>query len=125
MRPDCDSERSVLPMDEHQDLVVFVDDAGDEKTMEVLDYFFYEGKEYAILTEYEECEGCDHEHGEACDHEHGELDAFIMQVLPVGEDEEEFVPVEDALMDKLIEFVQNELYAGDEDDEDEESEDDE
>ncbi|MDL2206790.1 DUF1292 domain-containing protein [Eubacteriales bacterium OttesenSCG-928-N13] len=109
-------------MEENQDLVVFVDDAGDEKTMEVLDYFFYEGKEYAILTEYNEDEE-EHVHTEECDHDH-ELDAFIMQVEPVGEDEEEFIPVDEGLMDKLIDFVQNELY-GDDDDEDEEEEEDE
>ena len=38
-------------MDDERDLVVFEDDAGNEITMEVLDYFFYEGNEYALLTE--------------------------------------------------------------------------
>ena len=93
-------------MDEERDLVVFVDDAGDEKTMEVLDYFFYEGNEYAVLTEYDEdeeaCECCEDE-CECC--EHDEQDAFIMKVVPVEDDQEEFVPVEDELLlDKLIEF---------------------
>ena len=41
-------------MDEERDLVVFEDDAGNELTMEVLDYLCYEGKEYALLTEYVE-----------------------------------------------------------------------
>ena len=36
------------------DIVVFEDDDGNELTMEVLDYLFYEGKEYALLTEYVE-----------------------------------------------------------------------
>ena len=43
-------------MDEELDLVVFEDDAGNELTMEVLDYLAYEGKEYALLTEYIEDE---------------------------------------------------------------------
>ena len=103
-------------MEEERDLVVFTDDEGNEKTMEVLDYFFYEGQEYAVLTEADECESCD----EAC--ECGdEADAYIMKVVPAGEDEEEFLPVEDELMDRLIEFVQNELYADDEDEEEEEN----
>ena len=110
-------------MDQNQDVVVFVDEAGDEKTMEVLDYFFYEGNEYAVLTEYIEQGDADHVHGEDCDHEHEEQDAYIMKVVPVGEDQEEFVPVEDDLMDKLIDFVQNELYAGEDDDEDEDEDD--
>ena len=46
-------------MDEELDLVVFEDDAGNEITMEVLDYLAYEGKEYALLTEYVEDEDDD------------------------------------------------------------------
>lgn len=113
-------------MDENQelDLVAFVDEDGNEKTMEVLDYFFYEGKEYAVLTEATEEED-EHVHGEDCDHAH-DIDAFIMRVEPVGDDQEEFLPVEDeALMDKLTDFVQNELYADEDDEEYEEEEDEE
>ena len=43
-------------MDEERDLVVFEDDAGNELTMEVLDYLMYECKEYAMLTELVEDE---------------------------------------------------------------------
>ena len=43
-------------MDEERDLVVFEDDDGNQMTMEVLDYLAYEGKEYALLTEYVEDE---------------------------------------------------------------------
>ena len=108
-------------MENEQDLVVFSDDDGNEKTMEVLDYFFYEGQEYAVLTEANE-EACDcgeehnHECGE-CEHSHADIEAFIMRVESVGDDQEEFIPVEDELMEKLIEFVQNELYADEDDDE--------
>lgn len=110
--------KGVIPLDKEQDLVVFVDDGGDEITMEVLDYFFYEGQEYALLTEYdEECEECEEE---TCEHHHEdeEFEVIVMRVVPVEDDQEEFVPVEDELIDKLVEFVQNELYA-DEDFEDE------
>ena len=41
-------------MEEELDLVTFTDEDGNEFTMEVLDYFFYEGKEYALLAEVEE-----------------------------------------------------------------------
>ena len=41
-------------MDEERDLVVFEDDDGNELTLEVLDYLAYEGKEYALLTEFVE-----------------------------------------------------------------------
>ena len=98
-------------MADERDLVVFEDGEGNELTMEVLDYFFYEGKEYAVMTEYVEggCD-CDAESCEGCE----QKDAIIMKVQPVGDDEEEFVPIEDdELMDKLIDFVNNDLYAGD------------
>ena len=54
-------------MENEQDLVVFEDDNGNEITMEVLDYFFYEGNEYALLTEASEaCEGCEDGECEGC-----------------------------------------------------------
>ena len=111
-------------MEQEQDLVVIMDDEGGEITMEVLDYFFYEGQEYAVMIEYtEHPEGCDcgHDH---CEHDDDEQqEAYIMRVVPVGEDQEEFVPVEEALLDKLIDFVQNELYEDDFDEDDDLGED--
>ena len=95
-------------MDEELDLVVLTDEDGNELTMEVLDYFFYEGQEYAVMTEYDEDAPEEDEEAEP-----QQRDAFIMKVQPVGDDEEEFVPIEDELSDKLIEFVNTELYAGD------------
>ena len=89
-------------MDEERDLVVFEDDAGNELTMEVLDYLNYEGKEYALLTEFVE----DDDDGD----EDEPIEVFIMEVVPVGEDQEEFVPVDDALAEKLIKlFESNDL----------------
>lgn len=93
------------------DLITVVDEDGNEVTMEVLDYFYYEGKEYAVMTEYKEggCD-CDAETCEGCE----QIDAIIMEVKPVGDDEEEFAPVEDdELMEKLIDFVNNDLFADD------------
>jgi hypothetical protein len=111
-------------MEDERDLVVITDDEGVEYTMEVLDYFFYEGQEYAVLTEYHEDEGCgcgcEDEECECCDHDH---EAYIMKVVPVEDDQEAFLPIEDeALVTRLIDFVQNELYADEEEDDDEEFE---
>ena len=49
-------------------------------------------------------------------HDSGESDgaAFF-----VGDDEEEFVPVDEELAERLIEMVENQLYDEDEDDEEE------
>ena len=85
-------------MDEERDLVVFEDDAGNELTMEVLDYLSYEGKEYALLTEYVE----DDDDGD----DDEPIEVFIMEVRPVGDDQEEFVEVDDALAEKLIKIFE-------------------
>ncbi len=99
-------------MEEERDLVVFEDDAGNELTMEVLDYLSYEGKEYAMLTELVEDEDED---------EDAEVEVFIMEVVPVGEDQEEFVPVDDALAEVLIKIFESEDFDDEvfEDDEEE------
>ena len=100
-------------MDEELDLVVFEDDAGNEITMEVLDYLCYEGKEYALLTEYVE--------DDDDDDEEGEIEVMIMEVVPVGDDQEEFLPIDDELAEKVMAiFESNEMddvYEDDEDDE--------
>ena len=89
-------------MDEERDLVVFEDDAGNEITMEVLDYLCYEGKEYALLTEYvEEDEEADEDEA---------IEVMIMEVAPVGDDQEEFLPIDDELADKIMAiFDSNEM----------------
>ena len=85
-------------MDEERDLVVFEDDAGNELTMEVLDYLAYEGKEYALLTEYVE----DDDEGD----EDEPVEVFIMEVRPVGDDQEEFVEVDEELAETLIKIFE-------------------
>lgn len=105
------------------DLIVFEDDNGNQITMEVLEYFFYEGKEYATLVEYKEdskCSGCDGTACESCSEEEGPVDVTVMQVVPVGDDEEEFVPVDEALGNKLIELLNNGAFDDDSEDEEEE-----
>ena len=86
-----------------KDLVVFEDDKGNEFTLEVLDYMFYEGKEYAVLAEMNE-------------NNDGQREAYVMEVVPVGDDMEEFVPVDEALAEKLIDIIENSDYDEDFDD---------
>ena len=117
------------PLEQEQDLVVFTDDEGNELTLEVLDYFFYNGDEYAVLTDVEEedeacgeCEdeacdcGCGCDCGDECGHG-PEQSLYIMKVVPVEDDQEEFVPVEDELLDKLIEVVQTRFEEMEDEDE--------
>ena len=101
-------------MDEERDLVVFEDDAGNEITMEVLDYLCYEGKEYALLTEYVEDADEDADEDDT-------IEVMIMEVVPVGDDQEEFLPIDDDLAEKVMAvFESNEMDDVFEDDEDDE-----
>ena len=98
------------------DLVTFKDDNDKEIVMQVLDYFFYEGDEYATLIEYDpdsKCNTCEELDCDNCDMGNETVDVTIMKILPVGEDEEEFVPVEDDLAQKLVEMLNNGSFDAD------------
>ncbi len=89
-------------MDEERDLITFTDEDGSEVTMEVVDYFYYNGDEYAVLTD--------------ADNADADLDdpaeIFFMKVLPVADNDEEveFEPVEDEeLAAKLFEVITSEM----------------
>ena len=84
-------------MEEERDLVEFEDDQGNKITMEVLDYLFYEGKEYGLLAELTD-EDADEE---------AQREAYVMEIVPVGDDMEEFVPIEEELAKKLIDIIEN------------------
>lgn len=103
-----------MNMDEELDLVTFEDEEGNQLVMEVLDYLAYEGKEYALLTEYVEDEDDDGDEDEP-------IEVSIMEVRPVGEDQEEFVEVDEKLAMTLLKiFETNDIDEVYEDDEDEE-----
>ena len=88
-------------MCEERDVVVFTDDEGNEFELEVVDYFEYEDQEYGVLMDTAECD-CEDE--DCCEHE---TEVYIMKIVQMDDDMEEFVPVEDeALMEKLIAIVQ-------------------
>ena len=80
------------------DTIIFEDEDGNEYEFAVRDYFFYNGDEYALLTEVgQEAD----ESGEEC---------IICKVEPSegedGEEDEEFILVEDEeLAGKLIEIA--------------------
>ena len=103
-----------MNMDEELDLVTFEDEEGNQLVMEVLDYLAYEGKEYALLTEYVE----EDEEGD----EDEPVEVFIMEVRPVGEDQEEFVPIDEALAETLIKIFESDDFDDDEAFEDEDEE---
>ena len=101
-------------MDDELDLVVFEDDQGNQITMEVIDYFFYEGNEYAMLTD-DTCDACEKADCEGCPEQE---EIVIMRVVPVGDDEEEFVPVDEELASRLIEMIESGAFDDDFEEED-------
>ena len=83
--------------EEERDLVTFSDDEGNEFSLEVMDYFEYEGQEYAVLCQLEEDvpEGTDTE-------------VYIMKDSEEGEDEI-FLPADEDKMDELTQIVEKML----------------
>ena len=80
--------------DEELDLVEMEDDEGGTVTLRVERYFFYNGDEYVLLNDDIEGNKPD-----------SEISRYVMKVVPLpdeGEDMEEFVPVEDELMERLV-----------------------
>ena len=100
---------------EERDVVEFVDDEGNTLLLEVMDYFFYNGEEFAALCDAKE-------DGEEQTEDDG---IYIMKINSFtdenGEEMEEFVPPDEELMEKLISVVRTRFSEeDDEDDEDEE-----
>ncbi len=98
---------------EERDIVEFSDDEGNTLMLEVMDYFFYNGEEFAALCNAKE---------EASDDDPDDDPVYIMKVNSFtdenGDEMEEFVPPEEELMEKLIQVVRT-RFTEDEDDEEE------
>ncbi|MBQ8953047.1 MAG: DUF1292 domain-containing protein [Clostridia bacterium] len=87
---------------EDLELYVFTDEDGNDVNVQVLDYFYYNGDEYAVMTELAEGQEPWTEAGG--DEEAPEI--FFMKVVPVDDENVEFEPVDDEeLGDKLFEIV--------------------
>ena len=86
-------------MDE-RDVVEFTDDAGNTLLLEVMDYFFYNGEEFAALCPARE---------DPADDDPDDDPVYIMKINAFtdenGEEMEEFVPPEEELMEKLVKVV--------------------
>ena len=83
---------------EDWDIIELEGDDGEDIRLCVERYFFYNGDEYVLLSD-------------ACDVEdEAEISRYVMKVQPVegegNEDMEEFVPVDEDLMDQLIEVAE-------------------
>ena len=82
-----------------RDIVEFTDDSGNTLMLEVMDYFYYNGQEFAALCDAQE---------NPSDDEPDDDPVYIMQVNTFedenGEEMEEFVPPEEKLMEKPLYF---------------------
>jgi len=98
-------------MNMDEDLIVFETEDGEEVTFVIEDYFFYNGEEYAILTEYDTEKDIVKDEGSiVCRIETGKDEN--------GEETEEFVPVEDdETAQKLIDIANTQLAEDAEEDE--------
>ena len=85
---------------EERDVVEFSDDEGNTLLLEVMDYFFYNGEEFAALCDARE---------DPADDDPDDDPVYIMKINTFvdenGEEMEEFVPPEEELMEKLISIV--------------------
>ena len=110
---------------DERDIVEFSDEDGNTLLLEVMDYFFYNGEEFAVLCDADE-EACEHCHGEDCDCE-DERTLYIMKVVTVtgedGEEMEEFISPEESMLEQLIEVVQARYSEEDDDDIEDDEED--
>ena len=94
---------------EERDVVEFSDDEGNTLLLEVMDYFFYNGEEFAAL--------CDAKENPA-DDDPDDDPVYIMKINTFvgedGEEMEEFVPPDEELMEKLIQIVRTRFTEDDE-----------
>ncbi len=90
-------------MEDERDLVTFTDEEGNEFDLEVIDYFDYEGKEYAVLVD-----------AELPEEPEEDFEVCIMEII-VNEEEdmEEFVPVPDDLLDTLFAIAEKRMECWD------------
>ena len=87
----------VLPVEEEMmDIVVFEDENGNDIEFEIQFSFEHKGEEYAVLTEASEMENLGEDESP---------DLYILRIVKNG-DEEEFVAVDEDMMEELIDVVE-------------------
>jgi hypothetical protein len=111
-------DEDVIEETYEEDIIEMTDEEGNTILFKIIDYFFYNGEEYAILTDSNDEDTTD------ADAEDEGIACYVMKIVATtdesGEELEEFVPVEDqALEAKLMEIASMKLNSDEEaDDED-------
>ena len=91
---------------EERDFVTFTDEEGNEFDLDVIEYFEFEGQEYAVLMDLEGMG----------DDEDAQAEVYIMKIVADG-DMEEFLPADEDKMDVLTQIVEELLSEEDDGDE--------
>ena len=94
-----------------EDIIVFEDEEGNEYSYSVVDYLFYNGEEYALMTEVTDEEP-----------ENGQQECIVCKIVAEtdedGEENESFELVEDeSLGQKLVEIFNTKLAEEEKEDE--------
>lgn len=82
------------------DIIEGSDEEGNQRFLKVEKYFYYNGEEYVLLREVEDEEGTQGE-------QEGNLYVMMVQVSQdeEGEEVEDFVPIDNDLMETLIKTI--------------------
>ena len=102
---------------DRDNIVTFEDDNGETVDLEILDYFFYDGQEYAVLADTADLD-------DDSDDVPEEVDVFVMKVEPVDDENEDLIPVDPELEPEVLEYA-GRFLNGETDDEEDEEEDEE
>lgn len=74
-----DTENNLNPELEEDNIIVLTDEEGNEVDFELIDFLEYGGCEYVVLLPVEDTDG----------------EVVILQVLPLDDEMEEYIPVDD------------------------------
>ena len=79
-----------MDQNEERDVILVQDEEGNELNLEVIDYFLYDGAEYAVLVEA------------GADIEDDDVDAYMMKIEQDENGEDElFVPIDPELFEEV------------------------
>ncbi len=87
-----------------RDIVVFQDEEGNEIELGVVDYFEYEGEQYAVMIDI----GAETDDEEGDEEEEYTQELYIFRI-EARDGEEEFIPADEDKMDALVEIVEKRL----------------
>lgn len=108
-------------MQEDSDFMVCVDESGEEFTVEIIQYVNENGQDYVVVAEVIDEDECDDEDCEDEDCDCLERPLHVMQVNPINDEEDEYLPVDEATEIRILEILSASAEMEWDDDEDDDS----